>query len=1107
VRAFAQAPSAESTRSGNGSTFSLGLFAAMLVCAAALLGIGASAASAAPKAGPGFAYLTSFGQGDYDTYTTVRRVLGVDSSGNVMALDQGRGRIRISTFDPTLGATQIAEINTEALGFYVFDFAVDQSDDSVYAADPVFTGQIYRFESDGQPTPTYTQDIGFEVPSGEDLAVDPATHDLLVADGGSESVRRYDSSGTLLETISTPGVAAQLIAPAPDGSFYLSQSEGSSISHFSGSGTLIGTISDQGSIRAITVDPSDSRLVVVLAGAPDKIRTFTSTGAFISDSPAGPRTNLSIAVDGSSGRLYGSEGKLIHVYVPAVLPAIETPVLSDLQRHSVHLSAEVDPGSGPPTGSEAHFEWSDDGGTTWHSTPQQLLTGPTTIEADLTNLKLNLNFLVRAVATNEKATETTAAVAFSTPEVAPEVITGAATDVTEASGVLNGSIDPGGLQTTYYFEYGTTAAHGTKVPAAIEASAGNGREPRAFSRTIEGLQPETEYHFRLVATSALGTTEGSDKTFTTLSAGSVISRAYEQVTPADKHGIAIEPNYGFYAKADGEGMAYVTKGGGASAPLVSRSMTLRGAADWEPGPDLDPPLEVNTAGIITQTTLGLAPDFTQAFVVSNKKLTPDAADYPAASLYIYDVASGEYTSVGSTPPFPLAFNTFAGYGVGGNLVASAPNFDWIVFNSQVPLIEGAPFNALYRWSKADGLEIVSILPGAAETPATSYEPDDYSKVQRWTSADGSKIYFETIEPEPGIYLRENGESKAISVSEVPGEPTGPRPAQILGTSEDGRYAFFGMNEPGVKLTSDAPGEYGDAYRYDASDGSLEFLGTQVLGAGVFPIKSVLGINRDGGTIYMRTPSGTKVWREGDLRSISPIKAGSEQSAASPNGRYLAFTETESSSPLFLYDAVTDEVRCASCLPDGTPAIGRLPNLFNRTIGPHLPQAVTDSGQFFFTSSSRLVAADVNGVDDVYEYKDGSAKLISPGNAPFPATFADISEDGSDVFFTTQQKLVGRDNDGTVDIYDARVGGGLPAQSPLPPQECLRDDCKATPGAGPELPFGGSEALSGPGNVSPPKHKKCAKGKKAKKVNGKVHCVKTHKAKKHKTNKAGKGGNR
>jgi hypothetical protein len=311
-----------------------------------------------------------------------------------------------------------------------------------------------------------------------------------------------------------------------------------------------------------------------------------------------------------------------------------------------------------------------------------------------------------------------------------------------------------------------------------------------------------------------------------------------------------------------------------------------------------------------------------------------------------------------------------------------------------------------------------------------------------------------------------------------------------------------MNEPGVKLTSDAPGEDGDAYRYDASDGSLEYLGTQVLGAGVSPFKSVLGISRDGGTIYMRTPSGTKVWREGDLRSISPILAGSEQTAASPNGRYLAFQEVEKASPLFLYDAVTDEVRCVSCLPDGTPAIGRLPNLINRTIGPHLPQAMTDSGQLFFTSSARLVAADVNGVDDVYEFKDGSAKLISPGNAPFPATFADISEDGSDVFFTTQQKLVGRDTDQSVDIYDARVDGGLPAQSPPPPQECLRDDCKATPGAGPELPFGGSEALSGPGNVTPAKHKKCGKGKRAKKVKGKVRCVKKHKA-----NKAGKGGNR
>src|SRR3978361_1818936 len=109
------------------------------------------------------------------------------------------------------------------------------------------------------------------------------------------------------------------------------------------------------------------------------------------------------------------------------------------------------------------------------------------------------------------------------------------------------------------------------------------------------------------------------------------------------------------------------------------------------------------------------------------------------------------------------------------------------------------------------------------------------------------------------------------------------------------------------------------------------------------------------------------------------------------------------------------------------------------------------------------------------YQEGKHTLISPGNAPLESILADISEDGRDVFFTTAQKLVGQDNDESPDIYDARIGGGLASQNPPPALQCLRDDCKATPNAGPELPFGGSEALSGPGNLRTPRRKTRGEG--------------------------------
>jgi hypothetical protein len=242
-----------------------------------------------------------------------------------------------------------------------------------------------------------------------------------------------------------------------------------------------------------------------------------------------------------------------------------------------------------------------------------------------------------------------------------------------------------------------------------------------------------------------------------------------------------------------------------------------------------------------------------------------------------------------------------------------------------------------------------------------------------------------------------------------------------------------------------------------------------------------------------------VWRDGVTHLIGTTPSAGPYVQPSPNGRYFVY-ETGSRGnaqvgDVYLYDAETDQKTCASCLPDGSPGDGYLPG-YERYASNRLPQAVTNAGEVFFTSPSRLVAADVNGVSDVYAFQDGEPSLISTGNRNYEATFADISEDGSDVFFITNQKLVGQDNDETPDLYDARIGGGFASQNPPPTQECLRDDCKATPNAGPELPFGGSEALSGPGNVnegSP--RKRCGKGAKVRKVRGKQRCVKQSKAKK------------
>lgn len=97
---------------------------------------------------------------------------------------------------------------------------------------------------------------------------------------------------------------------------------------------------------------------------------------------------------------------------------------------------------------------------------------------------------------------------------APGASTGNATNVTGSTATLTGTVNPNKEETTYYFEYGTTTAYGTKT--ATETVGGNaGKEVEV---AISGLAPNTLYHFRLVATNPSGTDTGDDMTFTTKAA-------------------------------------------------------------------------------------------------------------------------------------------------------------------------------------------------------------------------------------------------------------------------------------------------------------------------------------------------------------------------------------------------------------------------------------------------------------------------------------------------------------------------------------------------------------------------------------------------------------
>jgi hypothetical protein len=132
---------------------------------------------------------------------------------------------------------------------------------------------------------------------------------------------------------------------------------------------------------------------------------------------------------------------------------------------------------------------------------------------------------------------------LSVPPPGPVVVEGSerAGSVQTTGATLEASINPEGPQETHYhFEYGESEAYGSQTP---ETSLGGGEfEDQPASAVIEGLEPGTVYHFRVVAENALGEkAEGPDQTFQTLPPVSVESESASEVT-ADSAKLATELN-------------------------------------------------------------------------------------------------------------------------------------------------------------------------------------------------------------------------------------------------------------------------------------------------------------------------------------------------------------------------------------------------------------------------------------------------------------------------------------------------------------------------------------------------------------------------------------
>ncbi len=478
------------------------------------------------------------------------------------------------------------------------------------------------------------------------------------------------------------------------------------------------------------------------------------------------------------------------------------------------------------------------------------------------------------------------------------------------------------------------------------------------------------------------------------------------------------------------------------------------------------------------------------------------------------------------------------------------------------------------------LALLSILPaGEGAVAATQAELGAHTEgiARHAISANGERIFFSAAAPsqsEQHLYMRDtaNAETVRLDLAEG-GSPPSQGSAFFQTANAEGTRAFFtdaapltgksgktgedlyvcGLEEVNaatharcdLRDLTPAPREeepaavQGDVLGASEDGSYVYFVADGVLAPGATP--GDCGPRTASGeatcNLYVAHSAGGEQWTTTFIATLSGDDAPDWAPAlneltarVSPDGSWLAFMSDRSltgydnhdalsgrpDEEVYLYDAASGRLICASCNPDGARPLGveygtldyglaggdrvwspeqwlaaNIPGWTPYRNGKALHQSryLSNSGRLFFNSSDALVPQDTNGNEDVYEYEppevgscnaglttysaaaEGCIGLISSGAAFGESAFLDASESGEDVFFLTGANLVAEDLDGALDVYDAHeCTTRAPCASSAVQEESECDSSTACRGSSQaSSPFAGppaSATITGSGNLPP-----------------------------------------
>jgi hypothetical protein len=527
-----------------------------------------------------------------------------------------------------------------------------------------------------------------------------------------------------------------------------------------------------------------------------------------------------VAQNNTYGATYG-EDKTFTTLGP---PAITIEPASGRSQTGVTLNAKINPESSETT---YRFQYGQTEAYGQETTPGSAGSGstPQAVSATLTGLNVGTTYHYRVIAENGHGTTTSTDEEATTVPSAP-VDAMWASDISSSEAVVHTMINPLGNDTHYYFQYGPQPCQPdpeacANVPLAPGNDLGESEQDTPGEEQLTGLEPDTTYHYRVLANNNLGTTEGPERTFTTQAKPSPIAlpdnRAWEMVTPPSKGSAPVEAltreGGVILASENGNTFTYVVNGAlgeeveGNRSPEKQQVLATRTSNGWESHDIATPSDKAQGIGPGNPPEYQFfSPDLTLSLVqpVGARAEPPLAEGVTQNTMYLRDNATRTYLPVVSEA------NTAPGTHFGGaiHFFSATPDLSHVLFSSELPLTGPGTSNGLYEWSGGK-LQFVSKLPG--EKRARAPELGFYNAVlTHAVTTDGSRVFWtnkEDLNTRGGhLYLRDTVRGETIRLDAAQGmrEPE-QGSAEFQGASSDGSRVFFIDRQ---RLTADSTAEPG-----------------------------------------------------------------------------------------------------------------------------------------------------------------------------------------------------------------------------------------------------------------------------------------------------------